>query len=309
MTGTNLSYIYLLVQSLNSDNMKNLLVLLLSILFFNTYGQQTQQKQLRHFMQTVPSADGAIPYGANSKVGRYVMVGDAKIYYEVYGSGAPLVILHGGTVGSTYEMSIFIDSLAKSYQVIAVSTRGHGKSEIGSQLPTYERKAADVAAIINAVTKDSVIVLGFSDGAYTGYFLSVSHPDKIKKLIAIGAGEWKPGFRTFNNTRKSLFNLDSAYFKQQLEMMPEPNRFEEWLTTMNQYYNTLAIGKETFTAIKCPVLVMSGELDQNAPLKSVLAAYEMIPHAQLSIIPNAPHPVFLTNFQAVWESVVPFLVP
>lgn len=52
---------------------------------------------------------------------------------------------------------------------------------------------------------------------------------------------------------------------------------------------------------------MSGELDQNAPLKSVLAAYEMIPHAQLSIIPNAPHPVFLANFQAVWASVVPFL--
>ena len=61
------------------------------------------------------------------------------------------------------------------------------------------------------------------------------------------------------------------------------------------------------SAIKCPVLVMAGELDANAPLKTVIAAYEMIPHAQLSIIPAAPHPVFLVNFPAVWASIVPFL--
>jgi pimeloyl-ACP methyl ester carboxylesterase len=101
--------------------------------------------------------------------------------------------------------------------------------------------------------------------------------------------------------------MDSLYFQQQLALMPEPGRFDEWLATLNKYYNSVSIGKETLGAIKCPVLVMSGELDQNAPLKTVLAAYEMIPHAQLSIIPHAPHPVFLVNFPAVWESMVPFL--
>ena len=57
----------------------------------------------------------------------------------------------------------------------------------------------------------------------------------------------------------------------------------------------------------CPVLVMAGEGDQNASLKTVIAAYEMIPQAQLSIIPGAPHPVFLVNFPAVWTSMTPFL--
>jgi len=290
--------------------MKKLFVLFLSIVIFGSaYSQQPEPGQLRYFMQNIAAPSDGIPYGANPKAGRYIKTGDAKIYFEVYGTGSPLVILHGGTVGSTYEMKTFIDSLSRSYQVIAVSTRGHGKSETGSQMPTYERKAADVAEIIDAVTRDSVIVLGFSDGAYTGYFLAVSHPEKIKKLIAIGAGEWKQGFRSFNNTRHSLFSIDSAYFKQQIALMPEPKRFDEWLTTTNKYYNSLRIGKEIFSAIKCPVLVMSGELDQNAPLKSVLAAYEMIPNAQLSIIPNAPHPVFLANFPAVWASIVPFLDP
>ena len=258
-------------------------------------------------MQAAPLPATEIPYGANPKAGHYVNAGDAKIYYEVYGKGKPLVILHGGIVGSTYEMHEFIDSLKKGYQVIAVSTRGHGKSEMGSQTPTYQVKAEDVNAIINAVTKDSVTVLGFSDGAYTGYFLAASHPEKVRKLIAIGAGEWKPGFRNFENSRHLLFGMDSLYFKQQLTLMPQPQRFDEWLTTLNKYYSSLRVGKETFSAVKCPVLVMAGELDQNAPLKTAIAAYEMLPHAQLSIIPNAPHPVFLVNFPAVWASMKPFL--
>jgi pimeloyl-ACP methyl ester carboxylesterase len=280
-------------------------VLTLMFVSFCTPAQVPQKP--RSFMQMAPASAAAIPYGANPKAGHYVKVGDAKIYYEVYGKGKPLVILHGGIVGSTYEMAQFIDSLSKRYQVIAVSTRGHGKSEIGSQAPTYERKAEDVSAVIDAVTKDSVTVLGFSDGAYTGYFLAAAHPDKVRKLIAIGAGEWKQGFRTFGNTRKMLFSMDSAYFNYQLTLMPEPNRYDEALATMNKVYNSVNVGKETFSAIHCPVLLLAGELDQNAPLKTVIAAYEMIPHAQLGIVPNAPHPVFLVNFAAVWASIIPFL--
>lgn len=287
--------------------MKTFLLILIPFLCLNTFGQQKAPKQLRHFMQAASLPSTEIPYGANQKTGHYVQSGDAKIYYEVYGKGAPLVILHGGIVGSTYEMHEFIDSLSKGYQVIAVSTRGHGKSEMGLGTPTYEKKAEDVSTVIQAVTRDSATVLGFSDGAYTGYFLAAVHPEKVKKLIAIGAGEWKQGFRKIEFSRSSLFGADSLYFSQQLTLMPEPARFDEWLATMNKYYNSVSIGKETFGAIKCPVLVMAGELDANAPLKTVIAAYEMIPHAQLSIIPAAPHPVFLVNFPAVWTSLVPFL--
>ncbi|RYF37996.1 MAG: alpha/beta hydrolase, partial [Chitinophagaceae bacterium] len=180
--------------------MKSVFFSLFTLFMLTVSSQAQAPTKLRHFMQAAPTPAGAIPYGANPKAGRYVNVGDAKIYYEVYGKGAPIVVLHGGIVGSTYEMHPFIDSLKKSYLVIAVTTRGHGKSEMGSEAPTYQRKAEDVMAVINAVTKDSVMVLGFSDGAYTGYFLATAHPEKVKKLIAIGAGEWKQGFRTFNNT-------------------------------------------------------------------------------------------------------------
>jgi pimeloyl-ACP methyl ester carboxylesterase len=285
--------------------MKHQLLFLLLIISSAAFGQT--HRGMHAFMQQAPSPAGAIPYGNNPKAGQYVQVGDARIYYEVYGKGKPLVVLHGGIVGSTYEMAPFIDSLSKSYQVIAVSTRGHGKSEMGSQVPSYERKAKDVSMIIQAVTKDSVIVIGFSDGAYTGYFLAQMHPEKVKKLIAIGAGEWKQGFRKFEFSRKLLLGMDSLYVKQQLALMPQPERYDQWLLTINQYYNAVSIGKEVLDKIRCPVLVMAGEKDQNAPLKTVIAAYEMISNVQLSIIPNAPHPVFLTNSPAVWTSMLPFL--
>jgi len=151
--------------------------------------------QLRYFVQTTPSPATAIPYGNNPKAGKYALAGDARIYYEVYGKGKPLVVLHGGGVGSIYEMAQFIDSLAKSYQVIALSTRGHGRSEIGHTPLTYEQNANDVYAVMQAVTSDSVVVLGFSDGDYMGYKLASMYPARVSKLIAMGAGEQVPDLR------------------------------------------------------------------------------------------------------------------
>lgn len=285
----------------------------LRILFFfllmasPAFSQPASPAGMRHFRQSTPSPANAIPYGNNPKVGRYVQANDARIYYEIYGKGKPLVVLHGGGVGSTYEMAQLIDSLSKTYQVVAISTRGHGKSEIGHTPVTYEQKANDVYAVIQAVTSDSVTVLGFSDGAYTGYKLASMYPARVKKLVAMGAGEQVPGLRKVILNVREMSKLDSHYVKQQLALMPEPGRLQEYWTNLANFYNTMTASKELFASIHCPVLVLSGERDQNAPLATVIAAYQMIPNSQLSIIPNAPHPVFLFNFPAVWASIVPFI--
>ena len=287
--------------------MKSILIFLFTFLFLQTYSQQQAPKNLRYFMQKGPSPVNAKPYGNNPKAGHYVQAGDAKIYYEVYGKGQPIVILHGGIFGSTYEMFQFIDSLSKNYQVIAVSTRGHGKSELGKEPITYEQKSNDVMAVIKAVTKDSVIVFGFSDGGYAGYKLASMYPERVKKLIAIGATELYPGVRDFTFDAKHGVALDSAYWKQQFRLMPEPQRLQEMFTRLGDMYNHLTVGKELFETIKCPVLVMAGDRDQSNPVQLVVNTAQMIPNSQLSIIPNTTHPVFLENFTAVWASIVPFL--
>ena len=252
------------------------------------------------------SAPPNIPYGNNSNAAHYVQVGDAKLYYEVCGKGDPIVLLHGGIMGSISEMKDFIDRLSPNYQVIAVATRGHGKSEVGNGPVTYEQKANDIIAVINAVTHDSVSILGFSDGAYTGYKVASMYPGRVKKLIAIGAGEQVPGLRKVVFDLQ-MFNLNSPFWKSRLASMPEPQKFPEFLKKMETFYNSMVASKELFNSIQCPVLVMSGERDMNAPLATVIAAYQMIPNSQISIIPKAGHVVFMTNFPAVWESLVPFL--
>ncbi|TRX43118.1 alpha/beta fold hydrolase [Flavobacterium restrictum] len=281
------------------------LVTALVLLFFISTGQ-AQQKNLRRAFQPA-NVVNKVPYGNNLKAGHYVQANDAKIYYEVYGKGQPIVLLHGGLFGSTVEMADFIDLLQQNYQVIAVSTRGHGKSELGTEPLTLEQRAHDAMAVINTVTKDSVIVLGFSDGGYSAYKLGAMHPERVKKMIVIGAGEVSPGVREFKFTSKMAFEMDKPFWEQQLKLMPEPNRIEDLFTQISNCYNNVTVGKELLSTIKCPVLVMAGDRDTGNPVERVVSAARNIPKSQIAIIPNATHECFTENFNASWACIVSFL--
>lgn len=273
-----------------------------------SFSSAQTSEPIRHFMQEIPSPSDAIPYGNNPKTGNYAHSGDAKIYYEVYGKGKPFVVLHGGGLGSIYEMHQFIDSLSKSFKVIAITTRGHGKSELGSGPTSIQQKADDVLAVIEAQNLSKVSILGFSDGAYSGYSFAATYPNRIEKLIAIGTGEETPELRKITMDLPELFNLDPAFRDQQLTLMPQPERLKEMGDRMAKFYNSISFSKELLGKIQCPVLLMAGEKDQNAPLSSIITAYLMIPNSQLSIIPNTGHVTFIENFPAVWQGMLPFLM-
>ena len=264
---------------------------------------------LRYFSQTPQMESSTTPYGDNSQAAHYVKSGTARIYYEVYGNGEPVVILHGGGLGSAYEMGCFIDKLRDSNQVIVISTRGHGKSEIGYMPFTLKQRADDIQAVLNdAEVETPVTIIGFSDGGYSGYTFAVNYPSMVKKLVVIGAGE------VLNTTNKVFkFNLaewnrlDENFCDQQCKLMPEPERWQEMLRMYENMWNGVIISKETFSKIECPVLVINGENDINSPMITAIAAYYELPNAQLAIIPGTPHPCFLVNFDAVWAAMEPFL--
>ena len=90
-------------------------------------------------------------------------------------------------------------------------------------------------------------------------------------------------------------------------MCPEPEKLQGFLDDNLSFYNNIKISKEIFSTIKCPTLLIVGELDGNAPLDIVINAYKMIPNSQLAVIANCPHTVFLANFDAVWDNIMPFL--
>ncbi len=250
-----------------------------------------------------------IPYGNNPEAGKYFNVGDAKIYYEIYGKGRPLVLLHGGVYGYIDEFEPFINRLSEKYQVICIATRGHGKSETGTEPFTYKQRAEDAYKVIRSITKDSVTVIGFSDGGMSGLKLAALHPELVNKLIVMGVGD-RPQNRPhekLNYTAEGLMKSDSVFFTSRMRLMPEPQRWQETLSKLNSLYNNDYMSKETFEKIRCHVLLMNGDRDGYSSIDEFTQCAKYISNAQVALIPGCHHVIFFCNFPAVWESVKPFL--
>ena len=126
--------------------MKNLKTLTLALVFAVAATRAVASEPLRYFGQTETAYHSPTPYGNNEKTGAYATASDdAKIYFERYGTGAPVVVLHGGLVGSTAEMGEFIERLRQTHEVIAVSTRGHGKSALRSICAAFNTASTSAA--------------------------------------------------------------------------------------------------------------------------------------------------------------------
>ena len=260
----------------------------------------------RYFMQG-DAKGSSTPYGDNLKVGSYVQAGDAKIYYEVYGKGSPVLILHGGGVGVPYEMGKVIDDLKNNHLVIVMSTRGHGRSEIGHSPLTYEQKANDALAVVKAVTNKPVKVIGFSDGAYSAYKFAAMYPAQVERIVAIGAGTLQAGYFSGEMNLDGLAQIDSQFIDEQKKIRPEPERWQEFCNDYMKFWNKMSVGEEIFGAIKCPVLFMVGDEDDHAPVVTVLEAHQMTKNSRLCVIPKAWHSAFVDNYEVVKPALMQFI--
>ena len=268
----------------------------------------TQAEALKFFAQADGMTASNTPYGDNASAAHRVQVGDAKIYYESYGQGDPIVLLHGGGLGSAYEMGCFADPLKRNHQVIVISSRGHGRSDIGHTPFTLDQRADDIRAVLkDAKIKKPATVIGFSDGGYSAYAFAAKYPNSVKKVVTIGAGEVLLTNKFFVFNLEDWKKYDADFIAQQQSLMPEPERWQEMLHMYEDMWNGAVISKDMFSKIKCPVLLINGEKDQNSPLLTAFAAYYELPDAHLSIIPNAGHQCQATNFDAVWSVVKPFI--
>lgn len=187
--------------------------------------EQKEAQPLRWFTEKADAVGISTPYGNNEKAGHYVQSGDARLYYEVYGKGTPVVVLHGGGVGTPYEMGCIIDELRKNHEVIVMSTRGHGRSEIGHSPLTYKQKGEDVLAVMDAAHVKKAMIVGFSDGAYSAYETAVLAPERVERIAAIGAGTLRKGYFSADIDVEALEKVDPAFFAQQKKLMPEPERW------------------------------------------------------------------------------------
>ena len=270
------------------------------------FASSTANALPRYFTQG-NSSGSSTPYGENIRVGNYVQADDAKIYYEVYGTGKPILILHGGGVGTPYELGKILDELKKNNQLIVMSARGHGRSEIGHSPITYKQKADDAIAVLNKITREPVQILGFSDGAYTAYEIAALYPERVERIAAIGAGTLNAGYFPSEISLADLEKLDEKFFAAQKKIRPEPERWQEFLSDYMKFWNKQSVGAETFGKIKCPVLLIVGDEDDHAPVITVLAAHQLIENSRLCVVPKAWHAAFLDNYDVTATAINQFI--
>ena len=279
---------------------------IISILLVFCFPVMGQDHGFRYFMQG-DNKGSETPYGNNTDIGNYMDVADTRIWYEVYGEGKPLLVLHGGSVGSDYEIGRLIDSLRQDFMVILPTNRGQGRSYIGTDSLTYEMKAKDMMTVATSITREPISILGFSDGAYTAYKIANLYPSLVERIVAIGAGTLTAGFFPDGMSLDGLKKADPSYMEQVERVAPEPERLEDFYNRYMQFWHKSDIGKETFGDIHCPVLLISGEHDRNAPLPTVNKAATMIPNVRQVVVKNAGHTCFLDDFDATWAPIGPFL--
>lgn len=249
------------------------------------------------------------PYGENISVGKYVLADDARIYYEVYGKGTPILILHGGGVGTPYELGKILDELKKMHKIIVMSTRGHGKSEIGHSKLTYKQKADDALAILDDLgLKEPIQLFGFSDGAYTAYEIAALYPERVERITAIGAGTLKAGYFSADSLKLSeLEKIDKQFIDAQKKIRPEPERYQEFCDSYMEFWSKHSVGEETFGKIKCPVLLIVGDEDDHAPISTVLEAHKLIANSRFCVVPKAWHTAFLDNYEVTSAAIFQFV--
>ncbi len=221
-------------------------------------------------------------YGDNTKAGKYVSLRGINMYYETYGTGKPLLIIHGNG-GSIKDFTKQIPYFSKEYKVILADSRSQGKSVDTGDSLTYEMMADDLNALLDNLNLDSCYVIGWSDGGIDGLLLAIRHPEKVKKLAITGANLWPDS----TAVEPSLFVwlADVVDSLSKVKQTPEVKNVFKLTSMMTKEPN---ITLEQLHTIKCPTLVIGGDHDALLPKHTMLIA-DNIPQSYLWIIPNSGH--------------------
>lgn len=225
------------------------------------------------FAQMPAASDNNTDYG-NNKSGKFLNTRGFNMYYEMYGKGKPLLIIHGNGQ-SIKNFSKQIPCFKKEYKVILADSRAHGKSVDTKDSLDYNMMADDLNELLNRLHLDSCFVIGWSDVCINGLLLAIRHPEKVKKLAVTGANLWPDSSAVDPKIFNWLAGLVDSLKKvtkipeirnqyKQLEMMTrEPN------ITLNQLHT-----------VKCPTLVIGGDHDVLLPRHTLIIA-ENIPQSYL----------------------------
>ncbi|MFL0161384.1 alpha/beta fold hydrolase [Aquirufa salirivi] len=233
-----------------------------------------------------------IDYGNNIEAGNFISIHGAKQYFEIYGQGTPLVLIHGNG-GNIAYMKPQIEFFAKKYKVIVMDCRGRGKSELGKDSLTYNQITKDIVGILDYLQLDSTYVVGRSDGGIIALLMAIYHPEKVKKIVSFAANLTPDTLALY----PSFYNEVVRDRKLADQMLVKNDNSQNWKVI--QQRNRMMefqphISASDLQKIKCPVLVMSTDRDVIREEHTV-SIYRNIEKANLCILTGENHYVSKNN--------------
>ncbi|HWK07847.1 MAG TPA: alpha/beta hydrolase [Puia sp.] len=259
------------------------LILLIAIMFI---GSSSSGQQIK------PSNSG------------YAPVNGINVYYEVYGEGRPLVLLHGAFYTIDMNWGQLIPELSKARKVIAIEMQGHGHTPFSDRELSITTLANDVEKVMDYLKIDSADVAGFSMGGSVAYQFAVQSPKRLRKLVIISStyktNGWLPivngGFKDFKPDFFDNTPIKTAYDA----VAPDKTKWRKFLEQMFAFAKVpFNVGDSNISKIAAPVLIISGDNDGTDKVElmktyqllggGVSADLQPMPKSQLAIVPSQGH--------------------
>lgn len=263
--------------------MRKLLIALASLVWATAVFAQNDMEQFEKEFEKLTKNNTGIPYGKNKAAGKYYDIRGFKMYAETYGTGKPLLIIHGngGSIGNFVHQ---IPYFSKKYKVIVADSRAQGNSKDEGDSLSYEMMADDYAALLDQMKIDSAFVIGWSDGGINGLLLAIRHPEKVKKLAVTGANLWPDTTAVYDDVEQLI--LPAYTF---LKTKADKNAQEKaaW-KLMRLLIEEPHISLTDLQKIAIPTLVIGGDHDVIKPEHTLLIA-QNIPNSYLWILPDSGH--------------------
>jgi pimeloyl-ACP methyl ester carboxylesterase len=235
--------------------------------------------------------------------GNYTQVNGLNIYYEIHGTGQPLVVLHGAYM-TIDLMGEVVSALAETRQVIAVELQGHGRTADIDRPLSYEQMADDVAALLRHLVTEKADVFGYSTGGGVAFQVSIRHPEVVRKLVLASASYTSDGMHpellemipTLTPEAFVGSPIEEAY----LRSAPNPDEFPTLVAKMKQLdMEPFAWPPEDVRGIAAPTLLIVGDsdairLEHAVELFRLLGGGVMgdlagLPKSQLAVLPGTTH--------------------
>ncbi|NBA84570.1 alpha/beta fold hydrolase [Emticicia sp. CRIBPO] len=278
------------------------LISVVAILFFTVFQSNGQQNK--------PDASG------------YAPVNGIKVYYEVYGKGKPIVLLHGAFYDINMNWGELIPELSKTRKVIAIEFQGHGHSPFSERKLDIVSLASDVEGVMNHLKIDSADVAAYSMGGSIAYQFAINYPERLRKLVIISStyksGGWLPEVNgAFEDFKPEFFDntpLKAAYDA----VAPDKTKWRKFLQQMIEFAGEpFDCGDSNIAKITSPVLLISGDndgLDKIELMKTyqllgggVVADMAPMPKSHLAIVPSQGHVTLMMQTKTILGYLDDFL--